>query len=239
MLAKLGAIGIAMLACAAHAAAAVCAARSPLHTVALVELYTSEGCESCVPADRWLASLSGSGLAPQRIVALALHLDARDYRKDDDAREALVAHRYKLARLRRPAIVYTPQLLLQGRDFPGWRTDAFAKTVAEINAQRPRASLEVAIRSIRAGAADIELDAELLERKATDAAVYVAAYEKREDHFVVQEWQGPIVFDQSGRLAQTRSVPLLPGAAPGRSGVVAFVQNRREVLQSLMLAGCP
>ena len=57
------------------AQAAQCTARSPEKTVALVELYTSEGCDSCPPADRWLSSLGPKGYAPDRVVPIALHVD--------------------------------------------------------------------------------------------------------------------------------------------------------------------
>ncbi|MDH3318670.1 MAG: DUF1223 domain-containing protein [Betaproteobacteria bacterium] len=58
--------------------------------------------------------------------------------------------------------------------------------------------------------------------------------------YVVLEWVGPIAFT-AGRIAETRSLRLLPKAVPAHSGVAAFVQNRRtaEVLQALMLPACP
>jgi len=243
---------------AAHAADGACSARSGAHTAALVELYTAEACDSCPPADRWLSSLFARGYGPGRLLPLALHLDYRDYIgwKDPYAKRQFSARRHKMAKLGRASLVYTPQVLLQGRDFPGWNTDGFAKTVAAINARPARAAVSLAIRSIGPGGADVDLAAELAEPSLRDAAaVYTAAYEDKlaggeragEDRgrrlahdFVVREWLGPLAFGGDGRVAQRRTLPLLPGAIPAHSGVAAFVQDRRtgEVLQALMLPAC-
>ena len=45
----------------------------------LVELYTSEGCSSCPPADRWLSKLRNSEQLWKGFVPLAFHVDYWDY----------------------------------------------------------------------------------------------------------------------------------------------------------------
>jgi hypothetical protein len=255
---SIAAAALAVACGAAHGAPGACSAQSPAHTVALVELYTSEGCDSCPPADRWLSSLAARGYGPAQVVPLALHVDYWDYIgwKDPYAKREFSTRQHKLAKLGRATFVYTPQVLLQGRDFRGWASDAFAKTVAEINARPPRARVSLALHSIGTGGADVEIAAELVDPALRDEAfVYAAAYENKlasdvragenrgrrlEHDYVVREWLGPVAFGADGRLAQRRTLPLLPEANPAHSGVAAFVQDRRtgEVLQALMLPAC-
>jgi hypothetical protein len=221
-----------------------CLAHSGPNTAALVELYTSEGCSSCPPADRWLSSLGARGHAPERVVPLALHVDYWDYIgwKDPYAKRDFSLRQRKLTQLQRLALVYTPQVMLQGRDFRGWGTPAFDEAVAKINARSARARLSLEIVSMKSDAVVVRVAAEILDAGQRDeAALYLAAYENRlesHDHLVL-EWQRPSAFSQP-RLVEQRDLPLLPKAVPGNSGVVGFVQNRRtaEVLQALMLPAC-
>ena len=224
---------------AAPAGAGQCIAQSGPHTAALVELYTSEGCSSCPPAERWLSDLGTRGYAPAQVVPIALHVDYWHYLGDPHAKRELSLRQRKLTKLQRMALVYTPQVMLQGRDFRGWGTRDFDAAVAKINARPERVRLALEIVSLHSGAVVVRVAAELLDQgQAEDAVLYLAAYENRLRH-VVLEWQGPIAISRR-ELVEQRQLPLLPKAVPGNSGVAGFVQNRRsaEVLQALMLPAC-
>ncbi len=236
-----------------------CKARSPEATTALVELYTSEGCDSCPPADRWLSSLASRGYGTERVVPLSLHVDYWDYIgwKDPYAQQRFSNRQRKLAQLTRSAIVYTPQVLLQGQDFRGWSSGGFDEAVKRINARPARASIELSLATQRKGGFQVDAVAELREASQRgEAALYLASYENKllsqvragenrgrtlAHDFVVFEWVGPLEFKAGLRLSERRLLPLLPSAVPGHSGVVAFVQNRAssEVLQALLLPACP
>ena len=236
-----------------------CKTVSPPTTTALVELYTSEGCDSCPPADRWLSSLAARGYAPERVVPMALHVDYWDYIgwKDPYAQQRFSDRQRKLAQVMRARIVYTPQVMLQGRDFRDWGSGgAFDEAVARINARPPGASIALALGGGQRDSLAVEVRADLLDRgQEADAGLYLATYENKlvsrvsagenrgrtlGHDYVVFEWLGPIPFT-GGRIDERRALPLLPGATPAHSGVAAFVQNRRtaEVLQALLLPSCP
>src|SRR5262245_13249087 len=142
----------------ANLLAAECKARSPETTVALVELYTSEGCDSCPPADRWLSSLASRGYGPERVVPLALHVAYWDYIgwKDPYAQQRFSNRQRKLAQLTRSAIVYTPQVLLQGHDFRGWRGGDFDGAVKRINARPAKARIELSLEAGGKGAFKVQ-----------------------------------------------------------------------------------
>jgi hypothetical protein len=240
---------------ASEAGAAQCTARSGPLTAALVELYTSEGCSSCPPADRWLSSLDPR--SAELVVPLALHVDYWDNLgwKDPYAEHAFALRQRRSAELAGASFVYTPQVLLQGRDFRGWDGGAFDARVKRINARAPGAALALSLRR-QGGAAELKASAALLDRtQQADAALYLAVYQNdltsavaagenqgrtlRHD-YVVREWLGPLGFGEAAKLTERRSVTPPPGAVPGRWGVAAFVQNRRndEVLQALLLPAC-
>ncbi len=102
---------------AVAAPAAACQARSGDRQTLLVELYTSEGCNSCPPADRWLSSLVGRS----DVLAAAFHVEYWDRLGWVD-RFASPRHTERQTQQQRSSgagFSYTPQVLANGRDWRG------------------------------------------------------------------------------------------------------------------------
>jgi hypothetical protein len=104
-------------ACGLWLAAALPASAEP---VVVVELYTSQGCSSCPPADEFLAMLASD----PRILPLALHVDYWDYIgwADKFAQEKFTDRQRAYARAVGSRTIYTPQLIIGGAD----RIEGFA-----------------------------------------------------------------------------------------------------------------
>jgi len=102
----------------AAAAANTCRAESAAQPPAVVELYTSEGCSSCPPADRWASALKGRN----DVLVLAFHVNYWDRLgwPDRFATAATTERQYELQRATGAPNVYTPQVIVNGRDLRGW-----------------------------------------------------------------------------------------------------------------------
>ncbi len=107
-----------LLAVASHASAQSCEAKSTAKPPAVVELYTSEGCSSCPPADRWLSGLKGR----DDVLALAFHVNYWDRLgwPDRFANATNTERQRQLQQAARAPNIYTPQVVLNGRDLPQW-----------------------------------------------------------------------------------------------------------------------
>ena len=107
----------------APALAATCgpaiAAKSGTVTGTIVELYTSEGCDSCPPADKWFSTLNA---ARDGVVPLAFHVDYWDYIgwKDRFAKSLFTQRQRDAVTRQGSRVSYTPQLMLDGRDLRTW-----------------------------------------------------------------------------------------------------------------------
>lgn len=91
------------------------------HRVSVLELYTSEGCSSCPPADRWFSTLKQDERLWQTLIPVAFHVDYWNYigwtDRFSSGRYSDRQRRY--ARTKNVSTVYTPGFLLNGNE---WRS---------------------------------------------------------------------------------------------------------------------
>ena len=108
------------------AAAPPCEARSAAQPPTVIELYTSEGCSSCPPADRWLSALPVSAA----VLPLAFHVDYWDALgwRDRFASPAHTERQRQWQAVLGSRFIYTPQVLVQGRDARGLPATVTAAT---------------------------------------------------------------------------------------------------------------
>lgn len=93
--------------------------------VSLIELYTSEGCSSCPPADRWLTTLKQGEALWENIVPVSFHVSYWDRLgwPDRFAKREFDTRQRQLAR-RANAGVYTPGMFRDGAEFRTWRRNS-------------------------------------------------------------------------------------------------------------------
>ena len=232
---------------------AVCSAKSGPGSVPLVELYTSEGCSSCPPADHWLSAAFNGNAAGAKAIPLAFHVDYWDRLgwKDRFATPAYTERQYDAMRANRARFVYTPQVLVQGRDFPEWRERGDMAALAAAGAAPARAEVTLEAEPQR-GSIAVKASARVpsnADRKG--AVLYVALADSGlasdvkagenagvrlvHDHVVRLFRAGPSP-DSNGDMRWDVALPV-PAEAGSASTVVAFVQNAGagDVLQALAL----
>jgi hypothetical protein len=97
------------------AAQNTCAAQSGSIQTPVIELYTSEGCSSCPPADQWLSTLK-SAHAKGQVVAQSFHVNYWDYIgwRDPFAAPAHTTRQRQISAANKLDGIYTPQIVKNG-----------------------------------------------------------------------------------------------------------------------------
>ena len=143
---------LAVMAQAAQAGGS-CRAVSGAVPPTVVELYTSEGCSSCPPADRWLSTLKGK----PDVLAMSFHVTYWDNLgwPDRFASPDYTARQYAIAQHAGSAQVYTPQVVVNGQDWRGWPRlpAAAAKAAPQVTLVREGDIVTATVAGTAAGAA--------------------------------------------------------------------------------------
>lgn len=243
---------------------AACAADSGNTRGVLVELYTSEGCSSCPPADQALAQLGSRGASSHastpsssaRIVPLALHVDYWDSIgwKDPFAQPAFSRRQDWEVHANRHRTSFTPHFFVNGREVLDWRSDLDGSLRADktptparlqVRAEpRGGSSLHVVVDTsvnpaLRAGRGPLQLFIAVTESRLSSQVKAGENSGARLDHdFVVRNWIGPL--DVQGTGGSVERVVNVPQWSRGQVAVVAFLQDptTAEVVQAVDTGVC-
>jgi hypothetical protein len=197
----------------------------------LVELYTSQGCSSCPPADVLLGQLTKD----PRVIALALHVDYWDYLgwKDEFARPEFTKRQKAYARAAGTKMIYTPQMIVAGQDSViGTREDAVEMAIrnhvmaAQARGQTVRLTLhregdQIVVRAEAVPPTDRGLRVQLVryvperqvEIRHGENAGHTLTY-----HNIVTSWQ--VLGDWRANAPLTLTAP-----APGPERAVVIIQD--------------
>jgi hypothetical protein len=240
------------------APAARCRAQSGPVQTALIELYTSEGCSSCPPADRWLADLAAEPALNGKVVSLALHVDYWDGLgwRDRFAQPGFSVRQRALTAAQGSATVFTPQVMVNGRTTLDWsRNTAFRQRMAAINAQPAKVDLTLEIIPT-SGAWQIQIQGRLQPHlSSARAGVFVALYQnglssqvtagenaarQLRHERVTRELIGPLPVVADDHFTHEHRFRLPSDADSRDFGVAAFVQDQTDgqVWQALALNTC-
>lgn len=231
---------------AAPAAPAAPAARAeagspPSRPAVLLELFTSEGCSSCPPADELLAELARSGVVEDTpVIALELHVDYWNYLGwrdpfSDEAYSQRQSAYVPLLGMRGP---YTPQLVVNGR-FDVLGSSGSRARAAILNAsetQTSRSKLSLKLNPQGAGEA-LHLSASELPRRrvALYAAITESGLQTRVTrgenagrvlpHGPVVRWLQAVTAGEAGTLSADVPLRLSPSWRKEALQLVAFAQE--------------
>jgi hypothetical protein len=216
-------------------------------TPIVVELFTSEGCSSCPPADAVLQQLlAASPVSGAEIVALGEHVDYWDALgwKDRFSSAALTARQQTYGRALNVDAIYTPQIVVDGRqEMVGSDVAAVKKALARA-LDTPHGRIRIDAEAAEAGALSVALAATELPPPAKgDRDEFVVAvtedqlttdvrrgenHGRRLSHAAVVRSLMAVGRVNGGQSTASARVPLARDWQRARLKVVAFVQEQRS-----------
>lgn len=230
-----------------------CNAKTHNKTIPLLELYTSEGCSSCPPADKWISKITHG---QSEVTPLAFHVDYWDYIgwKDKFSKAEYSDRQRKTAAFGGAGFVYTPQFVFNGRDFKGWDNSRLNGAINKTQKLASRANLTLAAISHEDGSVALKATAEAVNAAdAKKADIFVALYEnglvtnvqagenvgrKLKHDYVVRKLFG--AYQMNNLNAFNKSFNIGKSWKDKDAGAVIFVQDSTngEIIQSLALDFC-
>ncbi len=188
----------------------------------VVELFTSQGCSSCPPADEYLGRIADR----DNVIALSLHVDYWDYLgwRDVFSSAAHTQRQRDFAARTGERMIYTPQIIVQGREGMVGSHEHLVEAAIKKHANTPAAALvnlallngQLVAEIIPTGNGDVTRGQVMMAWYTRAEQVQIRAGEnhgrKIVYHNVVRGWSDMGVW-RGGRIALTAPKPMADGVA--------------------------
>ncbi len=196
--------------------AIVCAdpiAKSSSEQIPLLELFTSETCSSCPPADSWIGKLENHPKLWKSFVPIAFEVASRN-----DATERQKAH----ARAWVNGALYTPAFVLDGKEWGEW---------SSLSAPNAKPGARVGILSVHKNNAGFQVSFQPENKKGEDLTLNIALVglgtqgKGRNHDFIVLDWQSKFILKPVDGAFRAQFPILKSKKHSVREAVVAWIQQ--------------
>jgi len=229
-------------------------AESGERQMAVLELFTSEGCGLCPAADRWVHDLPKQGISKEQLIVLGFHIDYLNNKKgwiDRFASPIFSARQRQQALLNLYKSVYTPEFIVSGEVIHNWEKHV-KDVIQAVNGFSPESNIALVVTG---NEGELIIDSHItIEGKENRqySQLYLAVTENDliskvnggdnagvtfNHQNLVRKWLGPFSLNVSGETDVSTSVNVSSDWDLNKTSVIAIVQNLEDgfVLQGLSL----
>ena len=224
------------------------------HQMALIELFTAEGCGLCPAADKWVKQLPEQGLDDENLIILGFHIDYLNDKKgwiDPFGKERFADRQRELAQLNLLQSIFTPEFVVSGEVVHNWREN-IPRMVNTLNKIAPEANISLQANmqdnmlrmsvQVAVSGDDNRAFSKLYLAITEDDLISLAAGGDNEGHTfhhqnLVRDWLGPFDLDIDGETDIVQQIMIDPEWKMADLNLVGVVQNLDDsfVLQALTL----
>ena len=230
-------------------------AESGERQLAVLELFTSEGCGLCPAADRWVHNLPKQGITDEQVVVLGFHIDYLNDIKgwvDRFASPVFSDRQRQQAQINLYQTVYTPEFIVSGEVIHNWKKHV-KEVVHAVNGFEPEAKIGLTVQQKNKELIiDSHISVEGKENRQY-SKLYLAVTEDDiiskvsggdnagatfNHQNLVRQWLGPFTLDKNGETDVSATIKIDDEWDCNKIKIVALVQNLDDgfVLQSVALA---
>ena len=229
-------------------------AQSGERQLAVLELFTAEGCGLCPAADRWVHQLPEQGITDENVIVLGFHIDYLDDKKawvDRYASKVFSDRQRQLAQINLYKTIYTPEFVVSGEVVHNYQKHV-KKVIEAVNGFEPEANI---VMDIAQKNDELKIKSQVKvsgKENQQFAKVFIAVIEDDikskvsggdnagvtfNHQNLVRTWLGPYTLDENGMADISTNVQIMDDWRRNKLSVVALVQNLDDgfVLQGLSI----